>query len=273
MEHVALRDFLAKLLSVVALFALVHRDSDYLLAAAVQSGGMALAGLVGLISVPFLLPVRFRTPTRMEVWEALRSGWPIFLSMAATTLGTITNIFILGLRASPAEVAYFTAAQRIIGALRALVSPLVTAVYPYVSSKAARSEEEAVRFLRKYSLLFSVPFFLVGLALLISAPLAVRIVLGVKYIPSVVLLQVMAFSPFMLAMSHMYSTNFMLSCGYDKEWLRIILMSTFANFVLLVPLLWLIRGSMAIAITTTVTDVFSLALYWRFYHRHASRYV
>jgi polysaccharide transporter, PST family len=271
LEQVAIRDFLAKLLGIVALFALVHNDGDYVLAASVQAGSVAVAGLAGLASVPFLSPVRWRMPRYQNVRAALVSGWPLFLSLAATSFAAVTNVVILGFLSSPAEVGYYSGAQRIIAALKTLVGPLVTAVYPMVSVKAGRSEREAVGFIEKYALLFSGPFLLIGIVLLIAGPWMIRLVLGPRYGPSMVVMQVMALSPFMLALSHVYSTYYMLACGYDKAWMRIMLIAVGINFLFLFPLLYLMRGALALAVTGVVTDVAAVVLYWRFYMKHAPR--
>jgi PST family polysaccharide transporter len=268
MEQVALRDFAAKLIGLGALFLLVHRDSDYLLAAGVQSGSLALAGLTGLASVPFMTPVRLRLPAPRAMWDSLKEGWPLFLSIAATSFTAASNVFILGLTTSNAEVAYFSGAQRIISALRSLVSPMAAAVYPHVSAKAAISEFEAVQFIRKYTWLLVGPFFLIGLALVTGGPWMIRLVLGARYATSIPVIQIMAFSPFLLALSHVYSTFYMLPCGYDKPWMRRMLLSVAVNFVFLFALLPLLRGSFALAVTIVLTDVFCVAAYWTFYIRH-----
>jgi polysaccharide transporter, PST family len=83
----------------------------------------------------------------------------------------------------------------------------------------------------------------------------VHIVFGAKYAPSAVLLQIMAFSPFLLALSHSYSTNFMLAFGYEKQWSRITLAAVIGNFALLIPLLYFVRASLAVAVTWIVSDV------------------
>lgn len=271
LEQVAIRDFLAKLLGILALFALVHNDSDYVRAAAVQAGSVAIAGLAGLASVPFLSPVRWKMPRYKDVRESLISGWPLFLSLAATSFAAVTNVVILGFFSTPAEVGYYSGAQRIIAALKTLVGPLVTAIYPVVSVKAGRSEREAVGFIQKYALLLSGPFFLIGVFLVFAGPAVIRLVLGPKYDASMLVMQVMAMSPFLLALSHVYSTYYMLACGYDKAWMRIMLTVVMVNFVVLFPLLYLVRGAIALAITGVATDLFAVIMYWRFYLRNAPR--
>ncbi len=270
MGPVALRDFLAKLIATGSLFLLVRDDRDYLMAALTQSGGMVLAGIIGLAMVRTSLGVQFRWPEWNDVREAFRTGWPVFVSMAATTLTAPTNVVIVGLRSSAAEVAYFSNAQRLIVPMRGLVGSVVTAVYPHVSEKAGRSEAEALRFVRKYRWLFSAPFFAGGLLLLIASPWLIPWLLGPKYRESIMLVQILAFSPFLLAVSHTYSTYYMLACGYDKEWMRVILSSVVANFAVVVPLLFLVRGSLAISIAMIFVDVFCVLGYHRFYRKQSA---
>jgi PST family polysaccharide transporter len=272
LQHVAWRDFAAKLLSLVAIFVFVRKESDYLLAAGLQAGAFALSGLAGLLTVPVVTPVRFGVPPWQEVNQRLREGFAVFLSMAAMNLYSSTNMFILGL-VSYTETGYFSGAQRVIVALRMLASPLVTALYPHISHMANRSQQDAIRFVRKYSLILSAPFFLGGLALLAGAPYFVPLFLGPKFQPSVRLFQIMAFSPCLCSLAQTYTTYYMLAFGYDKEWSKIILSGTALNFILLPILFWLIRPSQAVAIMTTVLDLYVVVTAYWFYVKTSPRHM
>ncbi len=267
MEHVVWRDLLAKLISVSMIFALVHRDSDYLWAAGVQAGSMLVAGLLGLCSVPFLTSARFVAPSVQEAFTALREGWPVFLSMAALSLSSSTNIFILGLRSGPVDVGYYMAPYRLVVAVRMLVSPVVTALYPHISHMAFSSRENAIAFLRKYALILAAPFFAASVVLFAGASPIIRIIYGPKYITAIALMRIMAFSPFLLALQHAYSTFYMLAFGYEKEWSRVVLQGAALNFIVLLPLIYLIWPPAAVSITGIVLDVFTVGATYAFYRK------
>jgi len=267
LQHVALRDFGAKLLGLIAVFAFVHKESDYLMAAGLQAGAMAIAGFIGLLAVPRLTSVRFAVPPWSEVVARLREGAPIFISMAALAFSGSTNTFVLGLVSNNTEVGYFSGAWRLIVALRMLVTPLVTAIYPHISHVAANSRGDAVRFLRRYSLILSAPFLAGGVVLLAFAPRLVPLLLGPKYEPSITLIQIMALSPFLFAMASFYTTYYMLAFGYDRQWTRIVLWGVVWNLAVLVALFWLLPPAQAVAWTTTVLDVYVLVAAYRFYLR------
>ena len=269
MRNVAIRDFLAKLVSIVVLLTLVRSDRDYLLAAAAQSGGLLIAGLIDLLSARQQLGVRFHWPSRADVWKQFTIGWPAFFSLAVSTAGAVTNTVIVGLRAPVSEVAYFSASYRIIGTLRSLVTPISTAVYPHASQKAVHSEINTIRFVAKYALPFTAPFLVAGVVLFAASPWCVRILLGSKYDQASTLLRIMAFVPALLSFTQVYSTYYMLACGYDKAWMRIILTSVLINFVSLGLTLGLVRGSIALATTALVTEGSATFLYWRFYRQRS----
>lgn len=156
---------------------------------------MMLAGIIGLASVPLSTNLQWRRPALREALASLREGWSVFLSMAAGSISYSTNVFLLNLRSGPADVAYYSAAYRLIVAIRMLVSPVVTAIYPHISHMASQSRNSALAYLRKYSLFLAAPFLLVGLVLIAAAPLVIRFY-GPKYAPATILLQILALSPF-----------------------------------------------------------------------------
>lgn len=271
MENLVWRDLSAKLLSLCLVFAFVHHDSDYLWAAAFQSGSMTVAGIVGMCTVFVSTPVRWIAPKMSEVGKALVEGWPVFLSIAANTLTTSTDTVILGLRSGPTDVAYYTNAYRLIVALRALVSPVVTALYPHISHMAFTSRENAIAFLRKYALVLAAPFFFGGIVLLVGAKPIVTLLFSAKYVPTIPLLRILAFSPFLLALQTSYATFYMLGFGYDKEWSRIVLQTAALNFILLIPLILLIWPPAAVALTGILLDTFVALATYLFFRRSSAR--
>jgi polysaccharide transporter, PST family len=268
MQHIALRDLSAKALALIAIFVFVHSDRDYLLAAALQPAGMVLSGLISLIMLPRLIPIRFKFPPWREITGELRTSWAVFLSLAANTTYTSSNAVLLGLIAPPATLAYYYNAYRITGAIRSLVSPLVTAIYPHISQKASRSGKDGTRFLRQYALLLCLPFLLVSIVLFALAPFIVKVLFGPKYAYAALLLRILAPGPVLFALSHCYSTYFMLAFGYQKQWSRLILLTAITNFVLLGPFLWLMPPAVAFASVGIAVDAFAFVMSYFFYRRH-----
>lgn len=105
-------------------------------------------------------------------------AWPIFISMIAVRLYTITNTFVLGLVAGNVAVGLFSSAERIIRIITELYRPIFQALYPHISAIAAESRTKAIAYLKKLLkpvAAISVVLFLVFLSL---ADFIIRLVLG-----------------------------------------------------------------------------------------------
>lgn len=267
MEQVALRDFSAKLSGLILLLWLVHGREDYIWAAGIQSGAMGLAAILGLTQVRRVCAVHWRWAAWNSINEELREGWPIFWSMATVALTGSTNVVILGMWATEAEVGYYSSAFRVVVAIRMMVSPVSTVIYPHVSRLASQNRESAIEFLRKFGTILCLPFAGLSLLLLVSAPWLVLLVFGSEYSNAIPLLQILAPSPFLLALAHNYSTYYMLPHGYDRQWSRILTQGAVLNFVILFPLLLIMPGGYAVAITTLAMDIYSAAATYLFYRR------
>ena len=265
MENITYREVGARLLGLAPTFLLVRGPGDYLVAAGVQSGSLLLAGLVGYLGFRRATTARLVPVSWAEVQRTLAEGWHVFISTAAITLYTRSNTVVLGLIASRAEVGYFSAAQRLVDAGKALVFPLTTAIFPHISRLSNESPEIAMAFIRRHTWKLTAPFALISALWLFGAPLVGRILFGPKFGPSIRLLQVMSPIPMIVAIGSIYATYYMLGMGFKKEWSRLILSAGAFNFVILLPLLLVVKPTMAVAITSTVVELWVTAGAWIFY--------
>jgi len=231
-----------------------------------QSGGFLISACFGLL---FLANMRVRLvrPCWADMRATLLAGWPVFLSMASMTFVTSSNTMILGIMTSPDQVGFLNAAQRLIVATRALTNPVTTAVYPHMSRLAAGSRNDGLRFFRKQVLWTATPFLAISVGLLLFSPLAVRLLYGPKYVETGVLLRLMSMTPVVHAVSMCFGTYYMLAFGYEKAWSKIITRMMVLNFVCIFALMWLMRPVRAIALTTTLMDIFSAASCIFFYRK------
>ena len=267
MKLVAISDYGAKIVSVALIFLLVHHSSDYLIAAALQSGAFLIAAVFGLTLTFHTFHLRLRWPSWTDMRMHMLEGWPVFLSMASSNVMTSSNTMILGMMTTAAQVGFLNAGSRLIVAVRGLTNPLAAAVYPHMSRLAARSREESIRFLERRLLWTTAPFLLVSVGILVLAPQAVRILYGPKFAETAVLLRLMSLTPFVHAVSMCFGTYYMLAFGYEKAWSRIIMQMLFLNFVAVFGLMLVMPLVRAIALSTTLMDVFAAASCIRFYFK------
>jgi PST family polysaccharide transporter len=200
--------------------------------------------------------VRFNRPAASDIKHQLKEGWHVFISTFAISLYTVSNVFILGLFTNNTIVGYYSAAEKLIKAAQGLLTPISQSVYPFISEVAAKSRQEALRFIRKLVRFVGGGSFVVSLLTFIFAEFIINIALGSQYQRSVIVLRILAFLPFIIGLSNILGVQTMLTFDFKKAFSRILVCAGFLNICLALILVPLYRHiGVSIAVLTTETFV------------------
>jgi PST family polysaccharide transporter len=222
----------------LATFFVVRTSSDYVIAAAIQSGGKLLAGILGVIILFSTEDIEMCRPTFAQMRQKLVDGWHLFLSQISVSLFISSITVVLGFMHGMVEVGYFSAANKILGAAQSAMAAIGQAMYPYVCSLAARSRAAAIRYLRKAMLVIGGIATAGGFLLFVFAVPIVRIVMGTKYTAAVPVLRFMSMIPLVCAMNNIYGTQAMLNFDMKDEFTRTIILSSVFCLLALLPLVY-----------------------------------
>jgi polysaccharide transporter, PST family len=237
MRYISIISGAAKLISAAALFVFVRHPQDALLALAILSLGTLAGGVAGLVLVFMRFDLRPRRPTCPELRAALREGWHLFVSTAAISLYTNTNVFLVGLLSGNLEAGYFSAADKLIRAMQGLIAPVSQAVFPHMSSLASESRDHAMAFARKTLRWMGGLTFVPSVALLVAAPWVATLLFGQAGVGSVPVIRWIALLPFIIAISNVLGIQTMIPFGLDRQFSRILIAAGVVNVALAVPLI------------------------------------
>jgi len=252
MKYITFLNILAKVIFTVAIFIFVKEASDYLYVPLLNSLGFIIAGILGLWIVFRDFEVGFKFVSLEELERQLKEGWYVFISTVAISLYTISNTFILGLFTNNATVGYYAAAEKIVKAIQGLLGPVSQTIYPYISKLMNESVKLGIKFIRKVTVIIGVISFGLSLILFIFAELVINILLGPKYHESVVVLKILAFLPFIIALSNIFGIQTMLTLNYKKEFSSILILASIINIILaliMVPILKHIGISLSVLLS------------------------
>lgn len=262
MRYITFVNVIARAFSVVGIFLFVNKPEDYLFAAFCQSVTPLVAAICSWYVIFKHYPEVIRKPSMTGIKHELKKAWPIFVSNIAINLYTASNIVFLGLMTNNTVVGYFSGAKKIIDNITQLFSPVSQAIYPYVSKKVTESRESAIVFLKKITRLFGGSTFVLSVFILIFAPLIVRVLLGDGYEDSIVLLRVMAFLPFLIALSNVFGIQTMLTFGLHKEFSRVLISAAVLNTCLVIPFIYFFEG-LGVCVSIALTECFvTLTMYY-----------
>lgn len=214
----------ARLAMIAPTLLLVHTPEDAWLAAAINSGGNILAGLIALALIVHhgLIPHRYR-PTWVDIRTACQAAWHLFLSNSATSLYAAANPLLLALVSNSVQVGLFSAADRIRLLSLGPITPLSNAFYPALSRAIATDRADGLRMAGRLFAVLAGIMLLVSVLLFLSAPLLVRIIMGAGFENAVPVLRIMAAVPVLVGLNTCMGTLTMLPLGLSKTYSRILL--------------------------------------------------
>ena len=261
MRYISILNIGISLIYTAAIFIFVRQPADYTYVPLISALGTIIIGVYSLRLVKRQFGVGFTRPSREDIRHQLLEGWHVFISTVAISLYTISGTFILGFFASNTIVGYFSVAYRIISIANGLLSPISQSIYPYISSLAVKSREEAIYFIKKTTTIMGALSLLVSFLIFIFAGLILYILAGTQYNQSVQLIQIMAFLPFIIALSNMFGVQTMLTFNYKRAFSRIILVGSVINIILTL-IMAPFYTAVGISVAMVVTEIYiTLAMY------------
>ena len=229
MKYITIRNVAAKLVFTVLIFVFVRDQSDYLKVPLINSLGMIVVGILGVIPVFSSFGISFVKPRIEDIRTQIKSGWNIFVSHLATSLYTTTNTVILGLFLNNAVVGYYAAGEKIVRLITQMFEPGFRTVYPHITRKAAQSHQRAAHSLRKVFMVSFVSSIAIFLVFLLCSDVIVRIVLGAGFRESLVIVRVLSPLLLIIPAAYIFANLGLLSFGLDRYFLRIYLSGGFIN--------------------------------------------
>ena len=261
MRYITFVNIVARVFSVIGIFLFVKEQQDYLLAAFCQSITPMVAAACSWVIICKQYSDVIPKPNKTGIKSELKEAWPIFASNIAINLYTASNIVFLGFLTNNTIVGYFSGAKKIIDNVTQLFSPISQAIYPHVSKKVTESKESAIAFLRKVVVVFGGGTFALSLFIILFADWIVRILLGNGYEQSILLLRIMAFLPFLIALSNVFGIQTMLTFGMQRDFSRIIMIAAVFNTCLVLPMIYFFEG-LGVCISITLTECFVTVAMW-----------
>ncbi|WP_028401470.1 flippase [Ectobacillus panaciterrae] len=252
MKYITILNVISKTIFTVGIFVFIRDKGDLMYSPILLSAGYITVGVISLFMVRYKFGIKWISPKLTDVKYQLRQGWSVFVSNAAVSAFTAGNTVLLGLFANQKQVFYYGGAEKLINAAVSVVNPVAGALFPHISSLAHESKEQAVQFLRKSLwavLLVTVPITVVTIVL---AEFIVTIFYGFHYEQVVLALRILSFLPIIIGLNNLFGVQTMITFGYEKAFMRIMLITVIINLVLtvfLVPQYGYVGTAIAVLLT------------------------
>lgn len=234
MKYLTIINLITKGVFTLLIFIVIKKETHYEYVTLLSSIGFLFSGIFSMILSIRLFKLRFEIPTYARLWHELKEGWHVFLSIISMSFYRNSNVFVLGVMTSDIYVGYYAAAEKVIKAVQAMITPISTALFPYMSKRfgggTLQQNVLVIGNISKYYLVILLP---ISLFITIFAHQLVFI-LGEKYLSSIIDLQIMGFVVFLGGLNYLLGIIGLINMGYKKEFTRFVMISGIFSVIITV---------------------------------------
>ena len=245
-------DVTVRLLTAVAIIVLVREEGQGLRVLWIWTAGAAIS--VVILNALMYRRVPFLRPTSHLRSLAFKEGWALFVATAAVSLYTSGTVFMLGLVVSSAQLALFSAAERVVRAAIRATGPISGAAYPRISHLLSQGRADRAQRLSSLVLLAVTALAAVASALmLLLAPVVIDILFGDQFEESVGILRILALLLPPVAVGATLSGLWLITRRMDRISTTIAVASGLVNLVA-TPLVGSLSGPTGVAWTLVAIE-------------------
>ncbi|CUT07100.1 polysaccharide transporter, PST family [Candidatus Kryptonium thompsonii] len=226
-------NFIVKLLFTIGIFIFVRNKNDFYLVPLLMSLGQIFAGTLALMYSLKLLDWKINMPRLEDIFRELKNGFSVFISLVFINFYTISNTFILGFFAPHENVGYFVSGSKLVLVFQTLVlAPLAQSLYPHVGKILRNDLNRGIEYIKKFSVIVTALTLPASIFLLIFAPILVKVFLGDQYLPSINVVRILSFFPFIIGLSNLYGIQTTLNLKMDKDFFKVVMGGSIINLLL-----------------------------------------
>jgi PST family polysaccharide transporter len=179
MRGAVLADTIGKISGALGVFLFVQNEKDGWKVLALQAIFAAMS--CGWLTIRLLRVAPGTAWSLTTAITALRTAWPLFVFRASSTLYMQANTIILSVFSSPAAVAAYGGAERVVRASINLLEPVTRLFLPRISFLSASNPVAAAQLIQRCLIMLGIGSALAGAVMSLSAPLLVKLLLGDGY--------------------------------------------------------------------------------------------
>lgn len=257
-SYITTRNIVFKIISIILLFILVKKPTDYLVYAGITVFASVGSNILNFIHAKSLVTIKL---VKKANWKLhFKPIMIIFASTLAVNLYVFSDNLILGILKNDYAVGIYGVSVKIYTVAQGLLTAVLTVTIPRLAmlfgKKMKREYHKVLSQVIDTLLVFSLP---TAIGLMIMSKEVVLIIAGKKYIPSISSLQIMAMAIVFSIFSWIFSDCVLIPAKREKLLLRGTIITAVFNIVLnlcLIPF-WSYNAA---AVTTVCSEFLAMIL-------------
>ena len=237
MKYLTIFRFINLSVYLLLLFVFINTKADYCKLPVCQNIGILITVIYSSYVIYKKEHIPFILPQKDDIVCTFIKSFPFFLSRVATTFNGYVAKLVTGATLTMEAVGILDVAQKIIGVARIPSGMLNQAIYPTM----AKIKNTNTNLTKRYLYLFITISLLSCLAVFLLSPLVIHWFIDTCQNDTVYIIRLLCIYLFFLCVTPFLGTSILVSCGYDREFNRSVIISS-----IITVLIYLVVGYMNI---------------------------
>ena len=242
--YIAIRSFIVKCLSFIALLLLVKNQNDYIVYAVINTLALGINYIMNIIHLKkYNIHIVLRN---LKITKHIQPIVIIFSSVIFVKLYTLFDVTLLSIFSDTKAVAYYSNCDKIVRIIITLVTAVGGILLPRLSQyKIAGQLDECTFVVNRVAEILLYLFLPIGIALFILSDDVILFLYGNQYESSIITLRILSLLIYALGFSNLFGTQVLLTFGKEKQLMLCTLFSSIISIGLnlfLIPL-WSQNGA------------------------------
>lgn len=230
MKFITIFDLISKAIFTACIFIFIKEKPDFILQPLFLSLGSILVGSVSFYLIVFRWKVKILSPKWQEIIIIIRNSKDVFINNLLPNLYNSFSIVLLGVWGGGVASGIYDAGRKFVGITHSFMSIFIRVFFPYLSRR-----------IDKHSIFAKIHLSIAALGSLIlfmAAPYLIKFFFTEEFYEAILVLRVSSISIFLIALSQVYGTNYLIIQGHTKTLRNITFIYSIIGFIISFPLVY-----------------------------------
>jgi PST family polysaccharide transporter len=263
MKYITYLTLVSRLFFFCMIFLVIKSPDDYLLMPIINGIGALIAGVLSLFIIFTKHRILFKWQPLKVLKKYVIDSVPIFLSNVSIRFFVSTNKVVLGAFMGMAEVSYYDLGEKIVSIAKIPQTLFGQTLFPKIN------KDKNISFIKKAFKISIIFNFLLFIGVIVLSKYAVLFLGGEKMTPAIWIINILALSVPIIAMSNIFGVQLLIPFGKLKLFSQIIVSSGFVYLIQLL-MIWIVWdiNIYSVSIITVTTEVVVTATMFYFCKKH-----
>jgi O-antigen/teichoic acid export membrane protein len=245
MKYITILNLLSKLLFTIAVFVFIKNKSDFILQPLFTTLGYIVSGLISMYVILYKWQIKIKRPELNSILNTIKGSTDVFINNILPNFYNSFSVMLLGHFGGPISTGIYDASRKFTGLAHQFMNVISRTFFPYLSRRIDKHSS--------FEKMYLITSLIISICLFALAPILIDLFFTVDFYPAIPILRLTSISTFLVALSMVYGSHYLIIKGYEKILRNITFTCTIIGFIISFPLVYFLNV-LGAALTLTITQ-------------------